>query len=68
MVTNLHDLCQEIINRIGQNGKIKRLVRDLRDQIDSERAKNTQGTLEKMEGDLNVIKQENLDLLSKLRV
>ncbi|TRY73790.1 hypothetical protein TCAL_01944 [Tigriopus californicus] len=67
MVTSLHDLCQEIIDRIGQNGKIKRLVRDLRDQIDSERAKNTQATLDQMEGDLNVIKQENLDLLSKLK-
>eukprot|EP00095_Tigriopus_kingsejongensis_P011862 maker-scaffold180_size281610-snap-gene-0.38 protein:Tk11862 transcript:maker-scaffold180_size281610-snap-gene-0.38-mRNA-1 annotation:"coiled-coil domain-containing protein 22 isoform x2" len=67
MVTNLHHLCQEIIDRIGANGKVKRLVRDLRSQVENEKAKSIQANAQSLEADLSLIKSENDALLAKIQ-
>ncbi|KAG8447812.1 hypothetical protein GDO86_015063 [Hymenochirus boettgeri] len=63
----LHENCSQLIQTIEDTGTILREIRDLEEQIETETAKKTLSNLQKILEDYKSIKQENSQLLSRVR-
>lgn len=66
LLAALHENFNVLIETITETGQIAREIRDLEDQIDTERKKNISSNLERINNDYKQIKSENHELLSKI--
>lgn len=63
----LHENCSQLIQTIEDTGSIMREVRDLEEQIETEMGKKTLSNLEKIQEDYRALRQENANLLGRIR-
>ncbi|XP_070553275.1 coiled-coil domain-containing protein 22 homolog [Ptychodera flava] len=63
----LHENCSLLVKTVEETGSIKREIRDLEDQIDSESNSKTSANLAKITADYKQMKKENDSLMAKLK-
>jgi hypothetical protein len=67
LLVAIHSDFSRIIKVLEDIGNSKRLLRDLEDKLELEKAKNVEGKLERLKADLGQMKHENQILQAKLR-
>ncbi|XP_046673065.1 coiled-coil domain-containing protein 22 homolog [Homalodisca vitripennis] len=66
LLIQLHSDCEQVVAMIEETGAIVREIRDLEEQIEVERAKDTASKLERISADLRQMKQESASLRAQL--
>lgn len=66
LLATLHSDCSELIQLVQETGNIQRDVREIEDQIETERTRNTSANLEQITKDLKVIDAEAIELKEKI--
>lgn len=67
LLVTLHSDCAELIAAISETGAVKREIRDLEDQIENERSRNTAANLAQISRDLLEMQSESQRLEESLR-
>jgi len=67
LLVGLHDSCMFLITTVEGTGAIVREIRELEQQIDKEKDKNSEENLEKIVRDYRQMKKENSGLLKQLK-
>lgn len=67
LLVTLHSDCAELIAAISETGAVKREIRDLEDQIENERSRNTAANLAQISRDLVEMQSESQRLEESLR-
>lgn len=62
----LHADCGDLVKLVQDTGAAMREVRDLEDQIETEKGRNVAANLARISEDLRVVEQEGRDLLARL--
>lgn len=62
----MHSDCTELVQVVQDTGNIQREVREIEDQIETERARNTSANLEQITKDLKVVDAEAVELSEKI--
>ncbi|XP_054266958.1 coiled-coil domain-containing protein 22-like [Macrosteles quadrilineatus] len=66
LLMQLHSECRQVVEMIEETGATVREIRDLEEQIEVERAKDTASKLERISADLRQMKQESTALRAQL--
>ncbi|XP_055593218.1 coiled-coil domain-containing protein 22 homolog [Uranotaenia lowii] len=67
LLVTLHSDCAELIGLVQETGSIKREIRDIEDQIENEKSRNTAANLEQITRDLAEMQQESERLEATLK-
>ncbi|XP_062564380.1 coiled-coil domain-containing protein 22 homolog [Armigeres subalbatus] len=67
LLVTLHSDCEELIKLVQETGAIKREVRDLEDQIENEKGRNTAANLAQITHDLTEMQSESQRLEDNIR-
>ncbi|XP_059612496.1 coiled-coil domain-containing protein 22 homolog [Phlebotomus argentipes] len=67
LLATLHADCAELINYVQETGATAREIRDLEDQIETEKMRNVSANLERITSDLHQMQKESQVLEEKLR-
>ncbi|KXJ77766.1 coiled-coil domain-containing protein 22 homolog [Aedes albopictus] len=67
LLVTLHSDCEELIKLVQETGAIKREVRDLEDQIENEKGRNTAANLAQITHDLTEMQNESSRLEESVR-
>ncbi|XP_055527909.1 coiled-coil domain-containing protein 22 homolog [Wyeomyia smithii] len=67
LLVTLHSDCSELIALVQETGAIKREIRDLEDQIETEKMRNTAANLAQITSDLTEMQNESLRLEDSIR-
>lgn len=67
LLVTLHSDCEELIKLVQDTGAIKREMRDLEDQIESEKSRNTAANLDQITHDLTEMQSESQRLEESIR-
>ncbi|EAT38744.1 AAEL009388-PA [Aedes aegypti] len=67
LLVTLHSDCEELIKLVQETGAIKREVRDLEDQIENEKGRNTAANLAQITHDLTEMQNESQRLEESIR-
>ncbi|XP_053684089.1 coiled-coil domain-containing protein 22 homolog [Sabethes cyaneus] len=67
LLVMLHSDCAELIGLVQETGAIKREIRDLEDQIENEKTRNTAANLAQITNDLTEMQNESLRLEESIR-
>lgn len=62
----LHADCGELVRLVQETGAAMRDVRDLEDQIETEKGRNVAANLARISNDLQVVQREGQELLAML--
>ncbi|KAK3880981.1 hypothetical protein Pcinc_014557 [Petrolisthes cinctipes] len=65
-VAGVHEGCSQLVDIIRETGAIQREIADLREQVDLEKSKKVEETLEQLKVDLIQVKKENALLKEQL--
>ncbi|PNF40364.1 hypothetical protein B7P43_G01570 [Cryptotermes secundus] len=66
LLATLHSDCSELVQMVEETGATVREIRDLEEQIETERAKNVGANLDRISADLRQMKQETAALTAQL--
>lgn len=66
-LATVHADCAELVRLAEETGAIVREVRELEDQIETERSRNVAANLQRISGDLQLVVQEGGELEARLR-
>lgn len=67
MLLSAHSDCGELAKSIQDTGKISREIRDLEEQIENSRARNTSANLQQVSLDLEEMTEENKKLFQEIQ-
>lgn len=62
----LHADCGDLVRLVQDTGTAMREVRDLEDQIETEKGRNVAANLARISEDLRVVEEEGRDMMAKL--
>eukprot|EP00118_Oscarella_pearsei_P001418 m.7394 g.7394 ORF g.7394 m.7394 type:complete len:622 (+) comp18556_c0_seq1:19-1884(+) len=66
-LAKLHETCGSVVASVIETGVVLREIRELEEQIETERQKSVHSSLEKISDDLKQMKQENSSLVAKIK-
>lgn len=67
LLATLHADCAELVNYVQETGAITREIRDLEDQIETEKMRNVAANLERITSDLHQMQKESQVLEEKIQ-
>uniref|UniRef100_A0A1B0GPI5 Coiled-coil domain-containing protein 22 homolog n=1 Tax=Phlebotomus papatasi TaxID=29031 RepID=A0A1B0GPI5_PHLPP len=67
LLATLHADCAELVNYVQETGTITREIRDLEDQIETEKMRNVSANLERITSDLHQMQKESQVLEEKIQ-
>lgn len=65
-MATLHADCNDLVSLVQETGAVMREIRDLEDQIETEKARNVAETLHRITTDLQLAEDERKDILQKI--
>lgn len=66
-LATVHADCADLVRLAEETGAIVREIRELEDQIETERSRNVAANLQRISGDLQLVVQEGTELTARLR-
>lgn len=68
MLATLHSDCRDLIALVEETGQVTREIRDLEDQIENERTRDTSRNLDKIMEDIKLVVKEYTEIQEKVEM
>ena len=68
LLVSLHKSCFEVVENVRMEGRIRRHMREINDQVENEKWKKHDEKIETIQADLSKLRSENEELRNKIKL